>query len=323
MDSAPSATAEDAAKDEVPAEVDPARPFTRARGLKAGLSAKTLRGPRFRSVFHGVYLAAHVELTPALRAEAALVPFPASAFCSHSSAARIHDVPIPTLPDEHVTVLQACDRRSRPGTVCHLLSVATIVVRDGIRVSAYRQMFVELAELLSLVDLVVVGDHLVRNRNVKLADLVEFCTKSTLPGAAAASVAASYVRERVDSPMETRLRMLLVLAGLPEPRVNITITDALGQPVRRYDLSYPAAKVAVEYDGRHHVEREEQWEADLARREAIDDDEWRILVVTSKGIFNHPDKTLQRVVRLLRRRGHPGLPARVSDDWRPHFPGRN
>ena len=34
-------------------------------------------------------------------------------------------------------------------------------------------------------------------------------------------------------PMETRLRMLLVLAGLPEPRVNLTIRDVDGEPVRR------------------------------------------------------------------------------------------
>ena len=32
--------------------------------------------------------------------------------------------------------------------------------------------------------------------------------------------AAGLVREGVDSPMETRVRLLIVLAGLPEPSVN-------------------------------------------------------------------------------------------------------
>ena len=44
-----------------------------------------------------------------------------------------------------------------------------MVVR-GVRVSSVTQMFVELATLLTLVDLVVVGDHLVRTGQVGLAD---------------------------------------------------------------------------------------------------------------------------------------------------------
>ena len=197
------------------------------------------------------------------------------------------------------------------------------MVKDGVRVSGYGQMFVELAELLSLVDLVVVGDNLVRHERIKRAALTEFCEASALPGADAAHRAAIYVRERVDSPMETRLRMLIVLAGLPEPEVNVTVRTADGEPLRRYDLSYPSAKVIVEYDGRQHIEREDSWESDLDRREAIDDEGWRILVVTSRGIYREPERTLERISRLLSARGLPGVPRRLIDDWRPHFPTRD
>jgi hypothetical protein len=262
-------------------------------------------------------------MTPKVRAQAALVPFHASAFASHASAARIHGVPIPTLPDEHVTVLKPGHRRLRPDIQCHLRSGGATVVIDGTRVSDYCQMFVELAELLSLVDLVVVGDNLIRHGRTSCADLTRFCQASVLPGAGLARRAAGYVRERVDSPMETRLRMLIVLAGLPEPEVNVTVRTADGEPLRRYDLSYPAAKVIVEYDGRQHIEREDSWESDLDRREAIDDEGWRILIVTSSGVFREPDRTLQRISRLLSARGLPGVPRRLTDDWRPHFPGRD
>ena len=184
-------------------------------------------------------------------------------------------------------------------------------------------MFVELAELLHLVDLVVVGDDLVRRRLVGCDALAAHTAGSSAPGARLARRAASYVRARVDSPMESRLRMLLVLAGIPEPEVNLTIRDADGEPLRRYDLSWPAAKTAGEYDGRQHAERIEQWEADLERREAIDDDEWRLLVVVASGIYHHPERTVWRVWRTLRARGLPGLPARPSEDWRPYFPSRD
>lgn len=122
--------------------------------------------------------------------------------------------------------------------------------------------------------------------------------------------------------METRLRMLLVLAGLPEPEINVVVRDADGEPLRRYDLTFREARTIVEYDGRHHIERVEQWESDLARREEIEDGGWRILVVTSRGIHRRPDQTLLRVQRRLSERGMPGVPTRLSDDWRPHFPVR-
>lgn len=303
--------------------VDTRRPFSRADAIKAGIDRKLFRGSRFRRIFRGVYIDAGVRMTPKLRAEAALVPFHTSAFASHASAARIHGVPVPTLPAEHVTVLKGAHRRCRPDIQCHLRTDGRIVVKDGVRVSGYGQMFVELAELLSLVDLVVVGDNLVRHERIKRAALTVLCKASALPGADAARRAAAYVRERVDSPMETRLRMLIVLAGLPEPEVNVTVRTADGVPLRRYDLSYPSAKVIIEYDGRQHIEREDSWESDLDRREAIDDEGWRILVVTSRGIYREPLRTLERISRLLSARGLPGVPRRPTDDWRPHFPSRD
>jgi hypothetical protein len=303
--------------------VDTRRPFSRADAIKAGIERKLFRGSRFRRIFRGVYVDAGVRMTPKLRSEAALVPFHTSAFASHASAARIHGVPIPTLPDEHVTVLKAAHRRVRPDIQCHLRADGNAIVKDGTRVSDCARMFVELGELLTLVDLVVVGDNLVRHRQTTGAELIKFCDASPLPGAGVARRAAEYVRDRVDSPMETRLRMLIVLAGLPEPDVNITVRTADGEPLRRYDLSYPSARVIVEYDGRQHIEREENWESDLDRREAIDDEGWRILVVTSRGIFKQPERTLQRISRLLSARGLPGVTGRLADDWRPHFPGRD
>lgn len=298
------------------------RPFSRAAATAAGLTLRELRTVAYRTVFTGVYLSAGVPVTPALRAEAALVPFAGDAFASHASAARILGIPIPTLPDEHVSVLRQRDRRHRPGIVCHLARNPTVITRDGVRVSGYEQVFVELASLVNLVDLVVVGDHLVRKGRVTLEGLRRYCAASTLPHAALARRAAGFVRERVDSPMESRLRMLIVLAGLPEPEVNRTIRDVDGAPLRRYDLSWPAAKFLVDYDGRVHIEREQEWERDLERREAIDDDEWRILVVIAKGVYSTPELTLQKIHRILLRRGQPGTPRTLSDEWRPYFPRR-
>lgn len=221
---------------------------------------------------------------------------------------------------EHVTVLDRKQRRNRGDVQCHSARNGLIVKRDGVRLSAPVQVFVELATLIPLVDLVVVGDHMVRNGLVSLATLLQYCAGASGPGAVQAREAAGYVRERVDSPMETRLRMLIVLAGLPEPEVNPTVGD--GVEFRKYDLCYRRSKTIVEYDGRLHIEREQQWESDLERREAIDDDAWRIVVVVAKGVYKKPGDTLARLHRILLSRGEPGVPAVLSDRWRLHFPGQ-
>ena len=49
--------------------------------------------------------------------------------------------------------------------------------------------------------------------------------------------------------METRLRLLLVDHGLPAPQVQYALRDRYGDLLARFDLAYPAARLAIEYDG--------------------------------------------------------------------------
>jgi hypothetical protein len=120
--------------------------------------------------------------------------------------------------------------------------------------------------------------------------------------------------------MESRLRMLIVLAGLPEPGVNHIEYDDRGGWARRFDLSYPEARLAIEYDGRQHAQSQAQWERDVDRREGLDRDGWRLVVVLSKGIYREPAATLTRVTDAMRACGIAG--AVTSDEWRRYFPGR-
>ncbi|HET9859222.1 MAG TPA: DUF559 domain-containing protein [Nocardioidaceae bacterium] len=306
-----------------PTELDVRRPFTRADAVAAGVPPTMLRGSRFRRIFRGVYISRETPVNPFVRTDAALALHPPTAFASHVSAARVYRLPVPTFPDEHVTVLAQEDRRKRPGVVNHVASSEPAVVTyRRLRVSAPLRMFVELASMLSLVDLVVVGDAMVKVFGIPAERLVRECAESTDRHAAAARRAASYVRDEVDSPMETRLRMLIVLAGLPEPEVNHKILDEYGNVVIRLDLSYPGLRLIIEYDGRQHAEDTAQWNRDLERRETFDDMEWRILVVTAEGIYREPERTLLRIRKALVNRGGTQVPRQLAEEWRPYFPGR-
>jgi very-short-patch-repair endonuclease len=303
--------------------LDTSHPFTTGMALEAGITAGALRGPRFRRLFKGVYVSADSPPTPVLRAEAALLLQPPHAFASHFSAARILDLPVPNHPHEHVSVATAGDRRARAGIDCHVATPgAKIIVRQGVRLSPRGQLFIEMASVLTFVDLVILGDAIVRKSRLTPADLVAVCESSDDKHAKRALHAAGYVRQGVDSPMETRLRLLIVLAGLPEPEVDFKIYDDQGNVLRRFDLSYPDLKLIVEYDGRQHAEDTVQYDIDIYRREDLDRWGWRIVVVTAKGIYQKPEETLFRVHRELKERRAPGLPRQLSDAWRAHFPVR-
>ena len=105
--------------------------------------------------------------------------------------------------------------------------------------------------------------------------------------------------------METRLRLLIVLAGLPEPEVDHRVHDDDGTLLRRYDLSYLPFRLIIEYDGRQHAESDEQWLSDIGRDEALDDEQIRRLVVVSRDIYSTPANTLARITRAMRRAGMP------------------
>lgn len=61
--------------------------------------------------------------------------------------------------------------------------------------------------------------------------------------------------EAAESPMETRLRSLLVTRGMPRPEVQTDLHDRHGDFVGRADLYYPQARLVVEFDGGNHRDR--------------------------------------------------------------------
>lgn len=296
-------------------------PFLYDDAIAAGISPDQLRTSAWHRLFRGVYAPSSLPLSTALRAQGALLLHPPPAHASHATAAALLGVPVPIDADVHVTVKDRRDRRTRPGLRAHVREAGShCQVFGGIRVSHPAQLFVELAGSLPFVDAVVAGDAMVRLGLITLPALRAHCAKARGKHSRTARRLVRYVREGVDSPMETRLRLLLVLAGLPEPEVNHVIRDEWGSILRRFDLAYPTLKLIIEFDGRHHVRRAEQWEADIARRETLESDGWRTLIVTSAGIYRDPTATVEKVRRALQLRGVRVGP--IRDGYRVHFPGR-
>ncbi|HEV2928595.1 MAG TPA: hypothetical protein VGW74_07875, partial [Propionibacteriaceae bacterium] len=109
---------------------------------------------------------------------------------------------------------------------------------------------------------------------------------------------AALARVDVGSPTETRLRVLIVLAG----------------------LAYEQLRLIVEYDGRQHAHDTQQWLTDIFRREELDQMRWRLVVVTAEGIYQQPLQALVRVRDALIERGATNIRRTFKHQWRVHFP---
>jgi len=167
--------------------------------------------------------------------------------------------------------------------------------------------FLDLAPYCDLTELVTAGDALVRRTGADPEHLIGPATAAIgVRAVRLARQAAGLVRSGVDSPVESRLRLLLVLAGLPEPEVGRVIRDPDGGWLAEPDLCYPRLKIAIEYDGRHHVLDLGQRRRDIRRRENLEREGWLLRVITAHDLLHAPETVIARISQDLRSRGiHP------------------
>jgi very-short-patch-repair endonuclease len=95
-----------------------------------------------------------------------------------------------------------------------------------------------------------------------------------------------------ESPMETRLRWLLIRPGLPRPEVQVNLRDSENRFVARADLYYRSARLVVEYDGGNHRDRLVE---DDRRQNLIVNSGFRLLRFTAADIYNRPEVTAVQV----------------------------
>src|SRR5438309_11847168 len=116
------------------------------------------------------------------------------------------------------------------------------------------------------------------------------------PGAAKVRRVIPHAEPKSESPMETRLRMLLVLAGLPRPVAQVPLHDAKGRFLGRPDLYYPDHRLGIEYDGATH---RESLAADNRRQNRLVDAGYRLLRFTAADVLSAPDSVVALVRRAL------------------------
>jgi very-short-patch-repair endonuclease len=91
--------------------------------------------------------------------------------------------------------------------------------------------------------------------------------------------------------MESRIRVALVLAGLP-PEAQYPVL--LGGRRYRLDLAYPERRLAVEYDGDDH-RSQRRARLDLVREAALAAAGWRVLRFDADEVLFRRDRVVAAV----------------------------
>lgn len=280
------------------------RPFTVAQAEAAGVSRKVLRGHEWRHIFRDVYAHASVEDTRLFRFHAVKLVLPPYAVARALTAAWLNgaDVRREDDLDVHIGYPKGRRRRKRPGLeVCQeTLAAEDITVMYGVAVTTPVRTAFDCLRLLKGIEGIVVADALAHLQRTSVEEMTAyFDSHRRLRNVRIGERRLERVDPGAESPMETRMRLRLIDAGLPIPVSQWEVKTPGGAFVARVDLAYPELRVAVEYDGAWHWA---QRRADDRRRERVRALGWIVLVYSAEDVFEFPERMCAEVWAATRSR---------------------
>ena len=280
----------------------PVPAFGTREALSLGVSKGRLRSSDLTSPFHGIR-ATHQANTVEERCRQYLPRLRPGQFFSHSTAATLLDVPLPR-SWETDDRLHVSDRSSRPrtdGIAGHRARETPLILLRDLPITDPAWLLHELAGMLTLDELIVAADGLMRRKRPPstLGELWAIAGRPDVRGIRRVRAALREARSGTDSPMETRLRLLLTRAGLPEPVIGHTIRDANGDFVGTPDLCYVEQRIAIEYEGTVHRDDPRVFAEDILRRELMQEVDWYVIRVIADHVFRTPEWLVTRIRRIL------------------------
>ena len=249
--------------------------------MRAGLLTRAqLQGPAWRRLFKDVYADANLDVTHLLKCRAAALTLPPGAALTGRSAACWDGLPVGDADDPVWVVVPAGTQFQMRGIKVRRAWLPTGHVLAGEPpVTVPQRTAWEIAREHDLVDAVAALDVLFHHKRPAQEAMTAWT--AVHPHSRAAK-AIGLADGRAESPQESRVRVRLILAGFPPPVPQHEVRmDKIF--VARLDLAWPAAKVAVEYDGEWHADAR-QFVRDRARLNKLVDAGWVVLHMTKRDL---------------------------------------
>ncbi len=280
--------------------------FRGSGAVAAGLvTPDRLRGPRFRRLLPDVYCGTDAPADLMLRSLAAYRLVEGRGVLSGHSAAAVldaHCAPRPDVPAE-VTVLGG-GLRTRPGLVVHRnrLHPGELTQVGDVRCTTPLRTAFDLARDPNLREAVVAVDRLANRHRFNPDLLLNFCVRYRgRRGVARLPEVLSLATPYSGSPMETRLRLLIVDAGLPRPQVQWVVQDPDSRTAVWLDLAWPELMIGVEYEGEVHTEPG-RVRRDIGRSTRLVDQGWALYRYTKLEVYGEPERIVAELSRARERR---------------------
>ncbi|WP_314505075.1 hypothetical protein [uncultured Microbacterium sp.] len=198
------------------------------------------------------------------------------------------------------------------------LSEALTVVQeyDGLRVVSPATLWTQLAQELTVDELIVVGDALVHeprrsdgsrapagSGRTTLGRLEAALNAGRRVGAAKLREALPQIRVGGASSAETDLRLALIRAGLPDAVLDYDVVGLRGEFIGYTEFAYPAFRLLLEYEGDHHRTDRAQWNRDIEKHAAATAAGCTVLRLTSRHLYPHAAPAVEQVRQALLRAG--------------------
>jgi hypothetical protein len=261
------------------------------------------------------------------------------AFFSHVTAALVWGMPLPLRalrvagPTKADALADSVPQADRPIDVAvplplrgprvpnirtHRLAAALVHTRahDDMRVASPATTWAQLGEVLTVDELIVAGDALVREPRLAggvrgrpgsglatIAQLQAAVAAGRRTGVAKLREALPQIRVGSASPPETELRLALRRAGLPAPALDIDVLAENGTLIGCTELAYPRWRLLIEFEGDHHRTSRTQWDRDIEKHAQCVSLGWTVLRFTARHVYPTPSVAVTAIREALLRAG--------------------
>ena len=243
------------------------------------------------------------EVMPKL--EAAWRRLPAGAAFSGLTAAWLNGLDVEPCSPIEATVPPRAGVSGRAGVALRRSELnGDVVNRRGVCATSMSRTIADVCGTRHVVEAVVLADAALHKRLIRLSDLRSWATSNPRRhGIRNLRRLLDLVEPAAESPMESRLRMTLVLGGLPRPRAQVSIHDESGRFAGRIDLFYEQERLGIEYDGAIHRDSLAQ---DNRRQNSLIAAGVTLLRFTAADVLGNPGAVVNQVRSFLRPQTPPG-----------------
>lgn len=282
-------------------------PFLGSEAVRDGRLTRTDLRRDYRRIYRDVYVRRTAEIDAKTRACAASLFSHGKAVVVGQSAAALHgnkwiaaDHRAELVWDGHRRLHDAIDIRSEKLPPEHVELV------DGVRVTSSARTGFDLGRRGTFVDAVVRVDGLCNATSMQPSTIGQLADRyKGVRGSVQLRRVIAFADAGAESPQESRLRLLIVNAGLPRPSTQIEVRGPDGRVFARIDLGWEKWKVAVEYDGHHHWSNARQRAWDIERIHRLEQLGWIVIRVSSQLLSRGATALISRIRDALRSAGAP------------------